>query len=186
MLERDTVALTGSLHRSNLLDNGVPEDHGGNLTEFSISRHFKILMQAAFAEWMASDLSNFDLVATQMDGLHLTGDTVMVEAVEIDDDGNKSTLSGWPRVQRECRDRTGTSGQLDRTRACNGKDPPVHLRKDRGSELGSEEHLRRRCGDPEVPSSQRPQHHQETSEEAPHDGEELAEAGMDQANISPE
>lgn len=100
MLEGDTVAITGSLHRSSPLDNGVPEDHCIDLTEFSISRHFKILMQAAFAEWMASDLSNFDLVATQMDGLHLTGDTVMVEAVEIDDDGNKSMLLGWPRIQR--------------------------------------------------------------------------------------
>ena len=41
---------------------------------------------------MASDLSGLDLVAIQMDGLHLTRDMVMVGAVGIDADGNKHVL----------------------------------------------------------------------------------------------
>ena len=41
---------------------------------------------------MASDLSGFDLVAIQMDGLHLTRDMVMVLAIGIDADGNKHVL----------------------------------------------------------------------------------------------
>ena len=62
------------------------------LTKSSVSRHFKALTQATFEEWVASDLSGLDLVAIQMDGLHLTRDMVMVGAVGIDADGNKHVL----------------------------------------------------------------------------------------------
>ena len=58
--------------------SGVPEDSGAGLTKSSVSRRFKALTQATFEEWMASDLSGLDLVAIQMDGLHLTRDMVMV------------------------------------------------------------------------------------------------------------
>ena len=72
--------------------SGVPEGPGAGLTKSSVSRRFKALTQATFEEWMASDLSGLDLVAIQMDGLHLTRDMVMVGAVGIDADGNKHVL----------------------------------------------------------------------------------------------
>ena len=72
--------------------SGVPEDSGAGLAKSSVSRRFKALTQATFEEWMASDLSGLDLVAIQMDGLHLTRDMVMVGALGIDADGNKHVL----------------------------------------------------------------------------------------------
>ena len=80
---RRTFGLPGS---------GVPEDPGAGLARSSASRSFKRLTQASFDERMASDLSGLDLVAIQMDGLHLTRDMVMVGAVGIDAGGNKHVL----------------------------------------------------------------------------------------------
>ena len=86
------VSMRNALRAFRLPGSGVPEDPGAGLTKSSVSRRFKRLTQAAFEEWMASDLSGLDLVAIQMDGLHLTRDMVMVGAVGIDAGGNKHVL----------------------------------------------------------------------------------------------
>ena len=86
------VSMRNALRGFRLPGSGVPEDPGAGLTKSSASRRFKRLTQAAFDEWMASDLSGLDLVAIQMDGLHLARDIVMVGAVGIDVGGNKHVL----------------------------------------------------------------------------------------------
>ena len=86
------VSMRNALRAFRLPGSGVPEDPGAGLTKSSVSRRFKRLTQASFEKWMASDLSGLDLVAIQMDGLHLTRDMVMVGAVGIDAGGNKHVL----------------------------------------------------------------------------------------------
>ena len=86
------VSMRNALSAFRLPGSGVPEDPGAGLTKSSVSRRFKRLTQASFEEWMASDLSGLDLVAIQIDGLHLTRDMVMVGAVGIDAGGNKHVL----------------------------------------------------------------------------------------------
>ena len=86
------VSMRNALRAFRLPGSGVPEGPGAGLTKSSVSRRFKALTQAAFEKWMASDLSGLDLVAIQMDGLHLTRDMVMVGAVGIDAGGNKHVL----------------------------------------------------------------------------------------------
>ena len=70
----------------------LPTGSVAGFAKSSVSRRFKVLTQAAFGEWVASDLSGLNLVAIQMDGLHLAKDMVMVGAVGIDTDGNKHVL----------------------------------------------------------------------------------------------
>jgi putative transposase len=43
-------------------------------------------------EWMASDLSQLDLLVIQIDGLHIGDDLVLVAALGIDGEGNKHPL----------------------------------------------------------------------------------------------
>ena len=54
-----------------------------------------------------------------------------------------------------------------------------HLGRGEGPEPGGAQHLRRRRGDPAVPSPQGPQRHREAPEGAPRGSEDRAEAGMD-------
>ena len=77
------------------------------------------------------------------------------------------------------RDHAGAAGQPDRSRACDGQGLPIHPGRGEGSEPGGGEHLRRRRGDPEVPTPQGPQRRQAAFEGAPCGCEDRAEAGMD-------
>ena len=88
-----------------------------------------------------------------------------------------------PRLSRGCgadrRDRAGSAGQPDRSRACDGPGLPVHPGWGEGPEPRGAQHLRRRCGDPAMPGPQGPQRHREAPEGAPRGGEDRAEAGME-------
>ena len=86
------VSMRNARRARRLPGNGVPADPGAGLTKSSVSRRFKVLTQATFEERRVSDLSGLDLVAIQIDGLHLTNDMVMVGAVGIDAGGNKHVL----------------------------------------------------------------------------------------------
>ncbi len=68
---------------------GVPCGAGCGLSKSAVSRRFKALTQAKFDEWMTSDLSELDLVAVQIDGLHLSDRLLMIGAVGIDASGRK-------------------------------------------------------------------------------------------------
>ena len=74
-----------------LPEAGAPVRAGSGLST-SVSRCFKALSQARLDEWMASDLSELDLVAIQIDGLHPDDHLLMIGAVRIDVPGQKHAL----------------------------------------------------------------------------------------------
>ncbi|WP_136656239.1 IS256 family transposase, partial [Nitratireductor sp. XY-223] len=75
-----------------LPEAGVPAAAGAGLSKSAVSRRFKALTEARLAEWMASDLSELDLLVIQIDGLHLDDNLLMIGAVGIDADGAKHPL----------------------------------------------------------------------------------------------
>lgn len=84
---------TGRFGRAvRLPEAGVPAQAGSGLSKSAVSRRFKALSQAGLDEWMASDLSELDLVAVQIDGLHLDDHLLMIGAVGIEVSGQKHPL----------------------------------------------------------------------------------------------
>jgi transposase-like protein len=75
-----------------LPDGDVPADPGDGRSKSAVSRRFVELSAARMAAWMASDLSKLDLLAIQIDGLHVDEDLVLVAAVGIDATGAKHPL----------------------------------------------------------------------------------------------
>ncbi|MCP5085178.1 MAG: IS256 family transposase [Alphaproteobacteria bacterium] len=75
-----------------LPEAGVPAGAGSGLSKSAVSRRFKALTQARFDDWMGSDLSELDLVAIQIDGLHLDDRLLMIGAVGIEVSGQKHPL----------------------------------------------------------------------------------------------
>jgi len=61
-------------------------------TKSSVSRRFVALSTTKLKEWLAADLSGFDLLVIQIDGLHV-GDHVLVAAIGIDGAGDKHVLA---------------------------------------------------------------------------------------------
>jgi hypothetical protein len=72
-------------------DLGAPA--GAGLTKSAVSRRFVALSAARMAAWMSSDFSDLDLLAIQIDGLHIKQELVMVAAVGIDAQGIKHPLA---------------------------------------------------------------------------------------------
>jgi putative transposase len=58
------------------------------VSKSAASRHFVALSAARMKEWMTSDLSKLDLLVVQIDGIHMTGELVLVAAIGIDGDGD--------------------------------------------------------------------------------------------------
>ena len=77
-----------------LPEAGVPAQVGSGLSKSAASRRFKVLSQAKLDEWMTSDLSELDLVAIQLDGLHLDDHLLMIGAVGIEVSGQKHPPGG--------------------------------------------------------------------------------------------
>jgi putative transposase len=75
-----------------LPEAGVCAKAGAGLSKSAVSRRFKALTEARLAEWMASDLSQLDLLVIQIDGLHLDDNLLMIGAVGIDIAGGKHPL----------------------------------------------------------------------------------------------
>ena len=75
-----------------LAEAGVPSETGSGLSKSAVSRRFKALTEARLAEWMASDLSQFDLLVIRIDGLHMTDKLLMIGAAGIDVEGHKHPL----------------------------------------------------------------------------------------------
>ena len=71
---------------------GLPDKCGSGLSKSAVSRRFKALSQAKFEAWMQTDLSSLELVAIQIDGLHLDENLLMIGAVGIDVSGHKHPL----------------------------------------------------------------------------------------------
>src|SRR3990170_7353456 len=76
-----------------LPDGDLPAIAGDGTSKSAASRRFVALSAERMAEWMASDLSQLDLVVIQIDGLHIGDDLVLVGALGIDGKGNKHPLA---------------------------------------------------------------------------------------------
>ena len=58
------------------------------------------------AEWMAADLSQLDLLAIQIDGMHIADELTLLAAVGIAGDGAKHRSDCWkerPKMLPWCR-----------------------------------------------------------------------------------
>jgi putative transposase len=75
-----------------LPEGDVPAPAGSGVSKSAASRHFVALSAARMQEWMTSDLSKLDLLVVQIDGIHMTGDLVLVAAIGIDGNGGKHPL----------------------------------------------------------------------------------------------
>ncbi len=97
-----------------LPDGDLPAVTGDGTSKSAASRRFVALSAERMAEWMASDLSQLDLLVIQIDGLHIGDDLVLVAALGIDGEGNKHPLGLVGRSHRERRRRSGAHGQPNR------------------------------------------------------------------------
>jgi transposase-like protein len=70
----------------------VPAGPGSGVSKSAASRRFVALSAERLAEWLAADLSGLDLLAVQIDGIHLDEDLLLVAAVGIDGEGAKHPL----------------------------------------------------------------------------------------------
>ncbi len=75
-----------------LPEGDVPVGPGAGVSKSAASRRFVALSAERMAAWMAQDLSGLDLLAVQIDGLHITEDLVLLAAVGIDAEGAKHPL----------------------------------------------------------------------------------------------
>ena len=75
-----------------LPDGDLPAVAGDGTSKSAASRRFVALSAERMAAWMASDLSQLDLLVIQIDGLHIGNDLVLVAALGVDGDGNKHPL----------------------------------------------------------------------------------------------
>ena len=83
---------TRKFRRSVRLPGGdVPVIAGDGTSKSAASRRF-VALSANAAEWLATDLSKLDLLAIQIDGLHISDELILVAALGIDGRGEKHPL----------------------------------------------------------------------------------------------
>src|SRR6516162_10998545 len=75
-----------------LPEGDIPAPAGSGVSKSAASRHFVALSAARMQEWMSSELSTLDLLVVQIDGIHMTGELVLVAALGIDCNGVKHPL----------------------------------------------------------------------------------------------
>jgi putative transposase len=75
-----------------LPEGDVPAENGAGLSKSAASRRFVALSAERMSEWMASDISDLDLLVIQIDGIHIEEDLVLLAAVGVDSLGNKHPL----------------------------------------------------------------------------------------------
>ena len=84
---------TRKFRRSVRLPGGdVGSISGDGTSKSAVSRKFVALSNAKLRGWLASDLSKLDLLAIQIDGLHISDELILVAAVGIDGRGEKHPL----------------------------------------------------------------------------------------------
>src|SRR6516164_3531098 len=69
-----------------------PGPAGAGLSKSAASRRFVALAAARMKDWMASDLSDLDLLVIQIDGIHMDEDLILVAAIGVDAKGDKHPL----------------------------------------------------------------------------------------------
>jgi transposase-like protein len=70
----------------------IPSPIGAGVSKSATSRRFVALSAERMKEWMAADLSALDLLAIQIDGIHIEEDLILLAAVGIDSTGGKHPL----------------------------------------------------------------------------------------------
>ena len=75
-----------------LPEGDVPAPSGSGVSKSAVSRRFVALTEARLGEWMNADLSKLDLLAIQIDGIHIEEDLLLLAAVGIDGEGVKHPL----------------------------------------------------------------------------------------------
>ena len=84
---------TRKFRRSVRLPTGdVGSVAGDGTSKSAVSRKFVALSSAKLRQWLTSDLSALDLLAIQIDGLHVSDELILVAAVGIDGRGEKHPL----------------------------------------------------------------------------------------------
>jgi len=75
-----------------LPEGDVPAGPGSGVSKSAASRRFVALSAERLAAWLVQDLSGLDLLAVQIDGIHLAEELMLVAAVGIDGEGAKHPL----------------------------------------------------------------------------------------------
>src|SRR5689334_15286975 len=75
-----------------LPEGGIPAPPGAGVSKSAASRRFVALSAERMAQWMTADLSQLDLLAIQIDGMHVASELTLLAAVGIDGDGVKHPL----------------------------------------------------------------------------------------------
>lgn len=84
---------TRKFRRSVRLPGGdVESEKGDGTSKSAVSRKFVALSSEKMDAWLATDLSKLDLLAIQIDGIHITEELILVAAVGIDGMGEKHPL----------------------------------------------------------------------------------------------
>ena len=84
---------TRKYHRAVRLPEGdLAKARGDGTSKSAVSRRFVALSRKKMKAWLASDLSELDLLVIQIDGLHV-GDHVLMAAIGVDGNGDKHVLA---------------------------------------------------------------------------------------------
>ena len=75
-----------------LPEGDLAKARGDGTSKSAVSRRFVALSRKKMKAWLASDLSELDLLVIQIDGLHV-GDHVLVAAIGVDGNGDKHVLA---------------------------------------------------------------------------------------------
>lgn len=75
-----------------LPEGDMPAAKGAGVSKSAASRRFVALSAQRMREWMASDLSELDLLIIQIDGIHIEEELLLLAAVGIDGHGVKHPL----------------------------------------------------------------------------------------------
>jgi hypothetical protein len=76
-----------------LPEGDVLAGDGAGLSKSTTSRRFVALSAERMKEWMACDLSRLDLLAIQIDGIHIAEDLMLLAAIGVDGLGGKHPLA---------------------------------------------------------------------------------------------
>ena len=123
-----------------LPEGDVPAPAGSGVSKSAASRHFVVLSAARIAGVdVASDLSSLTCLVVQIDGIHMTGELVLVAAIGIDGRGVKRPLG---LIEGATENSAVVQALIDNTRrarARSGGAAVVHHRRSEGA-------LRKRSG----------------------------------------
>jgi transposase-like protein len=75
-----------------LPEGDIAATAGSGVSKSAVSRGFVALSAERMSEWMAADLSQLDLLAVQIDGMHVTSELTLLAAIGIDGEGAKHPL----------------------------------------------------------------------------------------------